>query len=66
MANRKFQLDQRVSTPLGEGVIDTMPYNDESDVYGVWLDKPEFHETSHGVVPLHWQPIPEKYITAIQ
>ena len=62
---KKFQLDQRVSTPIGDGVIDTMPYNEDSDVYGVWLDKPIMHETSHGVVPLHWKPVPEKYIKAI-
>ena len=61
----KFQLDQRVSTQIGDGVIDTMPYNEDSDVYGVWLDKPIMHETSHGVVPLHWKPVPEKYIKAI-
>lgn len=63
MANYKFQLNQRVSTPLGEGVIDTMPYNDESDVYGVWLDKPYINEG--GENEGHWKPIPEKYITAI-
>ena len=61
----KFQIDQRVSTPIGDGVIDTMPYNEDSDVYGVWLNRPIMHETSHGVVPLHWKPIPEKYIKAI-
>ena len=61
----KFKLDQRVSTPIGDGVIDTMPYNEESDVYGVWLNRPIIHETSHGVVPLHWKPVPEKYIKAI-
>ena len=61
----KFKLDQRVSTPLGDGVINTMPYNEESDVYGVWLNRPIIHETSHGVVPLHWKPMPEKYIKAI-
>ena len=61
----KFKLDQRVSTPIGDGVIDTMPYNEESDVYGVWLNRPIMHETSHGVVPLHWKPMPEKYIKAI-
>lgn len=61
----KFQLDQRVSTPIGDGVIDTMPYNEDSDVYGVWLNRPIMHETSHGVVPLHWKPVPEKFIKAI-
>lgn len=65
MANYKFRLKQRVNTPLGEGTIDTMPYNDTTGVYGVWLDKPIMHETSKGVVALHWEPIPEKYITAL-
>ena len=59
----KFQLDQRVSTPIGDGVIDTMPYNEESDVYGVWLDKP--YIDSEGVNEGHWKPVPEKYIKAI-
>lgn len=40
MADRKFQLDQRVHTPMGDGVVVTMPYNDLSDTYIVWLDKP--------------------------
>lgn len=62
---RKFQLNQRVRTPMGDGVIDTMPYNDTTGVYGVWLDRPVIHETSTGVVPLHWEPVPEKYITAL-
>ncbi len=38
--NYKFQINQRVKTPLGEGLIDALPYNEESDVYGVWLDRP--------------------------
>ena len=59
----KFQLDQRVSTPIGDGVIDTMPYNEESDVYGVWLDKP--YIDSEGVNEGYWKPVPEKYIKAI-
>lgn len=37
---RKYQLNQRVRTPLGDGMIVTMPYNDVSDAYIVWLDKP--------------------------
>lgn len=60
----KFQLDQRVNTPLGPGVIDAMPYNDTTHVYGVWLDKPQVIETSHGVVLERWEPILEKHITA--
>jgi len=62
----KFQLNQRVNTPLGPGVIDTMPYNDTTHVYGVWLDKPRVIETSHGVVLNRWEPIHEKQITAAQ
>ena len=60
-----FQLGQRVNTPLGPGVIDAMPYNDTTHVYGVWLDKPQVIETSHGVVLERWEPIPKKYIKAI-
>lgn len=50
----KFQLNQRVSTPIGDGVIDTMPYNEDSDVYGVWLDKPRVIETSCGAITNQW------------
>lgn len=37
---RKYQLNQRVRTPMGDGTIVAMPYNDVSDAYIVWLDKP--------------------------
>lgn len=63
MANRKFQLDQRISTSIGDGVIATMPYNETTDVYGVWLDKPYINDD--GVNEGQWIPVPEKYITAI-
>ena len=59
----KFQLNQRVSTPIGDGVIDTMPYNEDSDVYGVWLDRPYINTA--GVNEGHWNPVPEKFIKAI-
>lgn len=62
---RKFQLNQRVSTPFGDGVIDTMPYNEDSDVYGVWLDKPRVIETSCGAITNQWEPIFERCITAM-
>ncbi len=64
MANNKFQLNQRVRTPIGDGVIDTMPYNETTGVYGVWLDKPYINDG--GENEGHWKPVPEKYITAIQ
>ena len=60
---RKFQLNQRVSTPIGDGVIDTMPYCATTDTYGVWLDKPYIDD--EGVNEGHWKPVPEKYITAL-
>ena len=63
MANYKFQLEQRVSTPIGEGMIETMPYNETTGVYGVWLDKPYINDG--GVNEGHWIPVPEKYITAL-
>ena len=59
----KFQLNQRVRTPIGDGIIDTMPYNAESDTYGVWLDKPYIND--EGENEGHWKPIPERVITAI-
>lgn len=63
MAGFKFQKDQRVIVEhYGAGVVDVLPYNAGSDVYGVWLDKPVMRETSHGVVPDHWLPVPEKYM----
>lgn len=62
MANYKFQLNQRVRTTIGDGVIETMPYNETTGVYGVWLDKPYINED--GVNEGHWIPVPEKYITA--
>lgn len=64
MVNYKFQLGQRVSTPIGDGEIDTMPYNETTGVYGVWLDKPYINDD--GVNEGQWIPVPEKYITAIQ
>jgi hypothetical protein len=65
MMKHKYQLNQRVRTPIGDGAIVTMPYNAEADVYGVWLDRPIMHETSSRVIPLHWKPVSEKYITAL-
>lgn len=63
MADFKFQVGQRVVVEhYGAGEIDVLPYNAESDVYGVWLDKPEVIETSHGAVMNRWVPVPEKYI----
>ena len=61
----KFQIDQRVSTPLGDGVIDALPYSEDSDVYGVWLDIPQVIETSSGAISNQWAPIPERKIKAI-
>ena len=40
MEKFKYQLGQRVKTPLGAGEIDILPYNKESKRYGVWLDRP--------------------------
>lgn len=66
MANFKFKKGQRVIVKFyGPGKIDVLPYNAESDVYGVRLDKPKMIETSHGVVPEHWVPVPEKFMTEI-
>ena len=63
MANFKFKKDQRVIVEFyGPGKIDVLPHNEESDVYGVWLDKPKIIVTSHGVVSDHWMPVPEKYM----
>ena len=45
MSNYKFHQGQRVITPLGAGEIDTMPYNEETLNYGVWLDRPFFRGT---------------------
>ena len=65
MTNFKFQKGQRVTVKIwGAGVIDALPYNADSDVYGVLLDKPDMIVTSHGVVPDRWKPVPEKYIKA--
>lgn len=65
MAGFKFQVGQRVVVEFyGAGEIDVLPYNKESYTYGVWLDIPEFIETSHGVVANHWVPVHEKYIKA--
>lgn len=38
MATR-FNLGQRVNTPYGTGIIDVLPYNEQSTVYIIWLDK---------------------------
>ena len=38
----KYKIGQRIYTPLGPGVIDVLPYNEESDRYMVWLDKPYY------------------------
>ena len=63
MADFKFQVGQRVVVEhYGAGKIGLLPYNAESDVYGVWLDKPEMIETSHGVVMNRWVSVPEKYM----
>lgn len=61
----KFQINQRVKTPLGEGLIDALPYNEESDVYGVWLDRPQMIKTSSRVVPNRWVPVSGKYIAVV-
>jgi len=67
MANFHFEIGQRVIVEhYGAGRIETLPYNEKSDVYGVWLDKPEMIETSHGTVPNHWVPVPEKYMRKCQ
>lgn len=63
MGNYKFKLNQRVNTPIGEGVIDTMPYNETTGVYGIWLDKPYYN--NGGVNEGHWKPVLEKHITAL-
>ncbi len=57
----KFQLGQRVRTPLGDGEIDTLPFNHEVNKYGVWLDKPFFR----GIHPEHLLIIHESKITAL-
>lgn len=63
MANFKFKKGQRDIVEIyGAGEIDALPYYAGSDVYGVWLDKPEMIETSHGVVPNYWVPVPEKFM----
>lgn len=41
--DKMLRLNQKVQTPLGEGLIDCLPYNDETKVYGVWLDQPYLH-----------------------
>ena len=62
----KYKIDQRVNTPKGSGIIDTMPYNNETKVYGVWLDKPEIIETSKGSVLNRWVPVHEDQISLVK
>ena len=35
----KYRIGEKVSTPYGSGIIDTLPYNEQSTVYIVLLDK---------------------------
>lgn len=58
----KFQLNQRVKTPMGDGVIDTLPYNEISDAYIVYLDKPY---NALGCRMQHEFVCEEKYIAAL-
>ena len=37
---RKYNIGDRVTTPVGAGEIECLPYNDESTTYAVWLDRP--------------------------
>lgn len=63
MANLRYSVGQRVVVEhYGAGEIDAPPCNAKSDVYGVWLDRPEVIETSHGAVMNRWVPVPEKFI----
>lgn len=62
----KFKLNEHVNTPKGSGIIDTMPYNNESKVYGVWLDKPEIVETSKGTALNRWMPVHEDQISLVK
>lgn len=65
MAGFKYSVGQRVVVEhYGAGEIDALPYNAESDIYGIWLDRPEVIETSHGVVMNRWVPVPEKFMKA--
>lgn len=60
----KFRQGQRITVQIGPddfaiGSIDILPYNAESSVYGVWLDKPhpEYFGGKTRLVMAH-----EKYI----
>ncbi len=35
----KYRIGDKVGTPYGSGIIDTLPYNQQSTVYIVLLDK---------------------------
>ncbi len=35
----KYRIGDKVGTPYGSGIIDTLPYNEQSTVYIVLLDK---------------------------
>ena len=61
MATR-FNLGQRVNTPLGKATIDTLPYNEESNTYGVWLDNAYYF---CGVTAQHWLALNEDKLTPI-
>ena len=66
MAKFKYELGQRVIVErYGAGSIDALPYNSESNTYGVWLDKPEVIETSHGTVLNQLVAVSERYISSV-
>ena len=64
MSTYKFQLGQRVSTPLGKGEIGAIPFNYEVNKYGVWLDK-QFFPFPEITQPEHFLVIHESKITAL-
>ena len=55
---RKYNIGDRVSTPLGTGEIECLPCNDESATYAVWLDRP----FARGIRLEHFLAIDEKDI----
>lgn len=59
----KFRESQRVNTPMGQGVIDVLPYNEDSDEYIVWLDRPY---VALGTLLTHFLVCPERHITAVE
>ena len=63
MMDHKYRENQRVNTPMGQGVIDVLPYNEESSDYIVWLDRPY---VTLGTLPTHFLVCPEKHITAVE